>query len=162
MDWEKDEGKLVDEQMRCQYVESELKTYYWHLARYRKISRQIEELRARYQEELDHPGRSTSIIRPPEGNDRRSPWQIEWSGRLYDLEQKLKEEKGHLDMVEDWLTICLPEHEAVIRQYVMKQQCKDAYKASLVTGYSEDHVRKLKQRIILRIVREKLSAEDTA
>ena len=79
--------------MQLNYIESELKNYYWHLSEWQRYGEQIRDLEVRYREELEHPSCSSSVIRMPEGSGSGSPWQIEWSGKLHELRKKQKVEE---------------------------------------------------------------------
>ena len=148
MDWRKEPANRLTKQMQLVYIESELMNYYWHLSEWRRYDQLIRELRARYQEELEHPGCGSSIIRMPDGSSQRSPWQIEWSGKLHQLRKKQKVEEMYLDRVDQWLTVCSSSQEAMIRQYVMVQQCTNAELAAEITGYSADNIKKTRERVL--------------
>ena len=88
----------------------------------------------------------------PEGSGCGSPWQIEWSGKLHELREKQKVEEMYLDRVDHWLTVCSSSQEAMIRQYVMVQQCTNAELAAEITGYSADNIKKTRERILNKII----------
>lgn len=71
MDWKKEQIRKLTKQMQLNYIESELKNYYWHLAEWQRYGEQIQELETRYREELEHPSCSSSVIRMPEGSGSR-------------------------------------------------------------------------------------------
>ena len=137
--------------MQLVYIESELMNYYWHLSEWRRYDQLITELRARYQEELEHPGCGSSIIRMPDGSSQRSPWQIELSGKLYELEESQRIEERYLSRVDRWMSVCTPAQEKMVRQYVMVQQCRDVDRAADRTGYSPVNVKKTRERVVRKI-----------
>lgn len=151
MDWKKEQIRKLTRLMQLNYIESELKNYYWHLAEWKRYDDQIRDLEERYQEELEHPSCSSSVIRIPEGSGCESPWQIEWSGKLHQLREKQKVEEMYLNRVDQWLTVCSSSQEAMIRQYVMVQQCTNAELAAEITGYSVENIYKTKERVINKI-----------
>ena len=154
MDWKKEQIRKLTKQMQLNYIESELKNYYWHLAEWQRYGEQIQELETRYREELEHPSCSSSVIRMPEGSGSGSPWQIEWSGKLHELRKKQKVEEMYLDRIDQWLTVCSSSQEAMIRQYVMVQQCTNAELAAEITGYSVENIYKTKERALNRIFQQ--------
>lgn len=68
MDWKSERTRRLTRQMQLVYIESELKNYYWHLAEWQRYENQLQGLKKRYQEELEHPSCSSSIIRMPDGS----------------------------------------------------------------------------------------------
>ena len=158
MDWRKEPANRLTKQMQLVYIESELMNYYWHLSEWRRYDQLITELRARYQEELEHPGCGSSIIRMPDGSSQRSPWQIELSGKLYEIEESQRIEERYLSRVDRWMSVCTPAQEKMVRQYVMVQQCRDAKLAADITGYSEENVRKTRERVLNRIYQRYLKS----
>ena len=62
MDWKSEQTRRLTRQMQLVYIESELKNYYWHLAEWQRYENQLQGLKKRYQEELEHPSCSSSII----------------------------------------------------------------------------------------------------
>lgn len=152
MDWKSERTRRLTRQMQLVYIESELKNYYWHLAEWQRYDEQIRDLEERYQEELDHPSCSSSVIRMPEGSGSGSPWQIEWSGKLHELRKKQKVEEMYLNRVDQWLKVCSSSQEAMIRQYVMVQQCTNAELAAEITGYSAENIYKTKERVLCKIL----------
>lgn len=151
MNWRKEQKKKLTKQVQLVYIESELMNYYWHLAEWQRYEDQIIELQEKYQEELEHPNCGSSIIRMPDGSGQRSPWQLEWSGMMYELQEKQKVEERYLSRVDSWLSVCSPSQEVMIRQYVMVQQCTNAAAAAEITGYSEENVRKTRERVLNKI-----------
>lgn len=155
MNWKSEQTRRPTRQMQLVYIESELKNYYWHLAEWQRYENQLQGLKKRYQEELEHPSCSSSIIRMPDGSGKRSPWQVEWSGRIHELQEKQKVEERYLSRVDSWLSVCTPSQEIMVRQYVMVQQCTDAALAAEITGYTEENVRKTRERVLNKILDQK-------
>lgn len=96
------------------------------------------------------------MIRMPEGSGSGSPWQIEWSGKLHELRNKRKVEEKYLDRVDQWFTVCSSSQEAMIRQYVMVQQCMNAEQAAEITGYSIENIKKTRERVLNKILSRQL------
>lgn len=154
MDWSKEKVQELTKQMHLNFIEAELMNYYWHLAQWKKYDEEIRELQKSYQEELECPRVGGSLIRISDGGTG-SPWQIELGGVISDLKQQQAVEKQYLTRVDNWMKVCTPAQEKMVRQYVMIQQCNDAAGAGKATGYSEDNVKKTKERVLEKIYQVK-------
>ena len=63
----------------------------------------------------------------------------------------------YLDRVDQWLTVCSSSQEAMIRQYVMVQQCTNAELAAEITGYTEENIYKTRNRVLNKILDQKIT-----
>ena len=112
------------EQMCLIYIESEIINYRWHQAQIEHYRDMADKIRQQYAEELACPRTGGSIIRMPEGVGQHTPWQIELSGRIYELEERAEAEKKYIDQVDRWIAgVCTPAQETMVRCYMIDQQC---------------------------------------
>ena len=140
------------EQMCLIYIESVIINYRWHQTQMKHYRDMADKLRQQYAEELAYPRTGGSIIRMPEGVGQHTPWQIELSGRIYELEERAEAEKKYIDQVDRWIAgVCTPAQETMVRCYMIDQQCRDADRAADRTGYSPDNVKKTRERVIRKI-----------
>jgi len=149
--WKDQQKKALTKQMQLNYIESELMNYYWHLAEWKRYDDEINRLKEEYNEKLNDPSVGGSIVKMPDGNQENSPWQIEMSGKIYLLEEKKSIEEMYLNRCDEWLSVCTPAQEKMFHQYVMIQQCTDAFKAGQLTGFSENNVKKSRERVLNKI-----------
>ena len=140
------------EQMCLIYIESEIINYRWHQTQMKHYRDMADKIRQQYAEELACPRTGGSIIRMPEGVGQHTPWQIELSGRIYELEERAEAEKKYIDQVDRWIAgVCTPAQEAMVRCYMIDQQCRDVDRAADRTGYSPDNVKKTRERVVRKI-----------
>lgn len=140
------------EQMCLIYIESEIINYRWHQAQIEHYRDMADKIRQQYAEELAYPRTGGSIIRMPEGVGQHTPWQIELSGRIYELEERAEDEKKYIDQVDRWIaSVCTPAQEAMVRCYMIDQQCRDVDRAADRTGYSPVNVKKTRERVVRKI-----------
>lgn len=140
------------EQMCLIYIESEIINYRWHQAQMEHYQDMADKIRQQYAEELAYPRTGGSIIRMPEGVGQHTPWQIELSGRIYELEERAEAEKKCIDQVDRWIAgVCTPAQETMVRCYMIDQQCRDADRAADRTGYSPVNVKKTRERVVRKI-----------
>ena len=140
------------EQMCLIYIESEIVNYRWHQAQIEHYRDMADKIRQQYAEELACPRTGGSIIRMPEGVGQHTPWQIELSGRIYELEERAEAEKKYIDQVDRWIAgVCTPAQETMVRCYMIDQQCRDVDRAADRTGYSPDNVKKTRERVVRKI-----------
>ena len=131
------------EQMCLIYIESEIINYRWHQAQIEHYRDMADKIRQQYAEELACPRTGGSIIRMPEGVGQHTPWQIELSGRIYELEERAEAEKKYIDQVDRWIAgVCTPAQETMVRCYMIDQQCRDVDRAADRTGYSPVNVKR--------------------
>ena len=140
------------EQMCLIYIESQIINYRWHQAQIEHYRDMADKIRQQYAEELAYPRTGGSIIRMPEGVGQHTPWQIELSGRIYELEERAEAEKKCIDQVDRWIAgVCTPAQETMVRCYMIDQQCRDADRAAERTGYSPVNVKKTRERVVRKI-----------
>lgn len=140
------------EQMCLIYIESEIINYRWHQTQIEHYRDMADKIRQQYAEELACPRAGGSIIRMPEGVGQHTPWQIELSGRIYELEERAEAEKKHIDQVDRWIAgVCTPAQETMVRCYMIDQQCRDVDRAADRTGYSPANVKKTRERVVRKI-----------
>ena len=140
------------EQMCLIYIESEIINYRWHQAQIEHYRDMADKIRQQYAEELACPRTGGSIIRMPEGVGQHTPWQIELSGRIYELEERAEAEKKYIDQVDRWIAgVCTPAQETMVRCYMIDQQCRDVDRAADRTGYSPVNVKKTRERVVRKI-----------
>lgn len=140
------------EQMCLIYIESEIINYRWHQAQMEHYRDMADKIRQQYAEELAYPRTGGSIIRMPEGVGQHTPWQIELSGRIYVLEERAEAEKKYIDQVDRWIAgVCTPAQEAMVRCYMIDQQCRGVDRAADRTGYSPVNVKKTRERVVRKI-----------
>lgn len=151
MKWQDENVRYLTKQMQLNYIESELKNYYWHLAQWKIYDDEQKRIEMEYESLLESPRISGSIIKMPQGSGEKSPWQLDMSGKIAELEDKKNVEKQYLDQVDKWMKVCTHSQEKMIKQYIMIQQCKDVTKAARETGYSEDNVKKSRERVLNKI-----------
>ena len=140
------------EQMCLIYIESEIINYRWHQAQMEHYRDMADKIRQQYAEELACPRTGGSIIRMPKGVGQHTPWQIELSGRIYELEERAEAEKKYINQVDRWIAgVCTPAQETMVRCYMIDQQCRDVDRAADRTGYSPDNVKKTRWRVVRKI-----------
>lgn len=166
MDWKKENVSSQIKEMQKNYIECELMNYYYHLFLRDKYKEMARELQDQYDNELNFPRTSRSIIKLPEKNNNVcSPWQIDLSNRIDCLNLKKELEEQHLYQVDTWLNSIklTPEQLEVVKKYVMLG--KDANKVADETGYSVDNVKKTRERTVKKIYfeffRKKCTLRDT-
>lgn len=155
LNWSNEKIQILTKQMHLNFIEAELMNYYWHLAQWKKYEEEIRELQKNYQEGLDCPHVGGSLIRISDGGGLSSPWQIDLSGVISALKQQQELEEQYLIRVDNWMKVCTPAQEKMVRQYVMIQQCNDAAGAGRATGYSEDNVKKARKQVLEKIYQVK-------
>lgn len=140
------------EQMCLIYIESNIINYRWHQTQMKHYRDMADKIRQQYAEELACPRAGGSIIRMPGGVGQHTPWQIELSGRIYELEERAEAEKKYIDQVDRWIAgVCTPAQEMMVRCYMIDQQCRDADRAADRTGYSPVNVKKTRERVVRKI-----------
>ena len=140
------------EQMCLIYIESEIINYRWHQAQIEHYRDMADKIRQQYAEELAYPRTGGSIIRMPEGVGQHTPWQIELSGRIYELGERAEAEKKYIDQVDRWIAgVCTSAQETMVRCYMIDQQCRDVDRAADRTGYSPVNVKKTRERVVRKI-----------
>lgn len=140
------------EQMCLIYIESKIINYRWHQTQMKHYRDMADKIRQQYAEELACPRAGGSIIRMPGGVGQHTPWQIELSGRIYELEERAEAEKKYIDQVDRWIAgVCTPAQEMMVRCYMIDQQCRDADRAADRTGYSPVNVKKTRERVVRKI-----------
>ena len=140
------------EQMCLIYIESVIVNYRWHQAQIEHYRDMADKIRQQYAEELACPRTGGSIIRMPEGVGQHTPWQIELSGRIYELEERAEAERKYIDQVDRWIAgVCTPAQETMVRCYMIDQQCRDVDRAADRTGYSPVNVKKTRERVVRKI-----------
>lgn len=140
-------------ELKKQYVKSELMNYHYYKLRWEELEERRIELNQKYEDRLEKVN-AGSIIRMPDGSVKQKPWQIKKSGELSEHIQQMHLLEDNLDILDMWLDSLPEEQREIVFAYVVDRQCTDAEEVSNVTGYTEIGVKKSSERAISKIVKK--------
>lgn len=140
-------------ELKKQYVKSELMNYHYYKLRWEELEERRIELNQRYEDRLEKVN-AGSIIRMPDGSVKQKPWQIKKSGELSEHIQQMHLLEDNLDILDMWLDSLPEDQQNVVAEYVVDRQCTNAEEVANVTGYTEIGVKKSSERAIARIAKK--------
>lgn len=140
-------------ELKKQYVKSELMNYHYYKLRWEELEERRIELNQKYEDRLEKVN-AGSIIRMPDGSVKQKPWQIKKSGELSEHIQQMHLLEDNLDILDMWLDSLPEDQQNVVFIYVVDGQCSDLDGAAAIIGKTKDAVNKSQDRALKKIAKK--------
>lgn len=138
-------------ELKKQYVKSELMNYHYYQECWKKLEQKRVMLNQKYEDRLEREG-SGSVIKLPDGSTAKSPWQIEKTGEIADLLEHMALYEHNLRVIDQWLDCLSVAQKDAVTAYIIDRQCENLTGAGRSISRSPEAVNKAQDRAIEKIV----------
>lgn len=139
--------KLDRETQTKNFIKNELMNYYFYLEKINEYQKIVDM----YEDELSNPSVGGSVIVPPNSFLDNTSRQEHLTNNKMDAESNLRYYQYKLDVLDSWMNVLTESQHDIVKQYIMKYQCKNAQIAGDKIGYREVTVKMQTKRAINRI-----------
>lgn len=140
-------------ELKKQYVKSELMNYHYYKLRWEELEERRIELNQKYEDRLEKVN-AGSIIRMPDDSVKQKPWQIKKSGELSEHIQQMHLLEDNLDILDMWLDSLPEDQREIVFAYVVDGQCSDLDGAATIIGKTKDAINKSQDRALKKIAKK--------
>lgn len=143
MNWKSEKDLLIDEEDDLRrYVRGELMNYYLYLHKWHDLESKRRSLKCTS---------GGSVIQMPDGaSDGKSPQQ-RMMDKDFELQEMQEPFEQRLRAIDRWVSVLTKPYYNVVREYIMKNRCRNPREVGFDLKLSEDTVKKRAERAISQI-----------
>ncbi|PXX78463.1 hypothetical protein [Dielma fastidiosa] len=143
MNWKSEKDLLIDEEDDLRrYVRGELMNYYLYLHKWHVLESKRQSLKC---------SSGGSVIQMPDGaSDGKSPQQ-RMMDKDFELQELQEPFEKRMRAIDRWVSVLTKPYYNVIKEYVMKNRCRNPREVGFSLKLSEEAVRKQAERAICQI-----------